>query len=323
MRYPIAFCAMILLFSLAACGGGSSSLSSSLALASISVSPPAPSIAVNSTEQFVATGKDASGNVVSDVTFIWSSTANGVATINANGIASSVAAGTTDITAAANGVTSPPAVLTVGSAPGSVDISGKWEFSNGMNVNLAQSGSALTGNGLGLLNSTASPGFLVINPCANDSVSGQVSILTVSFSIGSCDTAPPGGYQAQTVSNASGTLMTGGAWGDSFKVEPLNGTYSGSLEFIAQGGSIGSVGATLVLSENQNQQLVGTLTVAGAGETTIQGVAVGGSINLANQEVVGRVDSFGNLYVSGSGIPKYCAASVCSSSAFGQLQISH
>lgn len=105
---------------LAACGGGSSSSSGgggggggTGTVASISVSPANASIAVGATQQFMATAKDSSGNTVSGVTFTWSSSNAGTATINSSGLATGVAAGSTGITASASGVTSSAAALTV------------------------------------------------------------------------------------------------------------------------------------------------------------------------------------------------------------------
>lgn len=113
---------------LAGCGGGSSSGSgstgsgsgsgSAATVASISISPTSASVSVGATEPFTATATDASGNAISGVTFTWSSSSTGVATINSSGVATAVAAGTTNITASASGITSSAATLTVVSALG-------------------------------------------------------------------------------------------------------------------------------------------------------------------------------------------------------------
>lgn len=115
--WSVSLAAMLLL---SACGSGSSSGSSgsgssggTTTVASIAITPPSASIAAAATQQFSATAEDSSGNPISGVTFTWSSSSTGVATINGSGLASAVAAGTTNITASASGVTSPPATLTV------------------------------------------------------------------------------------------------------------------------------------------------------------------------------------------------------------------
>ncbi len=92
-------------------------------LDAVAVSPTSQSVNVGQTVQFTATGtfgnakKPTSKDVTTAVT--WSSTSPSVATINASGLATAVAAGTTTITASAqafNGPVSSSAVLTVQSA---------------------------------------------------------------------------------------------------------------------------------------------------------------------------------------------------------------
>src|SRR5580658_8798043 len=94
------------------CGSSSSS-----PLTSIAVSPSAASILINNTQQFTASASNANGNVQSGVTFTSSSTTIGVATINSSGVATAVSVGVTEISANAQGITSPPATLTVVSEP--------------------------------------------------------------------------------------------------------------------------------------------------------------------------------------------------------------
>jgi len=74
--------------------------SGSSTLASIAVTPANPSISTGSTEQFTATGTYSNGttqNLTGSVT--WASSATGVATINAAGLASAVSAGSTTVSA--------------------------------------------------------------------------------------------------------------------------------------------------------------------------------------------------------------------------------
>ncbi|MGA2351365.1 MAG: hypothetical protein ABSF70_13100 [Terracidiphilus sp.] len=99
------------------CGGGSSTSippPNNPVVATIVVTPTSPSILTTGTQQFAATAKDSSNNTISGVAFTWASSATGVATINASsGVAAGVTQGTTQITAAAEGVTSPVDILTV------------------------------------------------------------------------------------------------------------------------------------------------------------------------------------------------------------------
>ncbi len=104
---------------LQACGGGSSSSST---VASITLSPTSGSASINGSQTFTATALDSNGQTVSNQTFTWASSNTGVATITAAGVATGVAAGSTQITASDAGVTSTAATLTVNPAIASVSL---------------------------------------------------------------------------------------------------------------------------------------------------------------------------------------------------------
>ena len=73
-------------------------------LATITVAPSSATIAVNATQQFTATGADADGHPVT-ATFTWSSSATGVATIDAvTGVATGKTAGDATITATSGSI---------------------------------------------------------------------------------------------------------------------------------------------------------------------------------------------------------------------------
>ena len=85
-------------------------------LQSIAVTPANPSVAKGLTQQFTATGTfsdSTTQNLTSQVT--WASATTSVATINAAGLATAVAPGTSTISAALGGVTG-STVLTVTAA---------------------------------------------------------------------------------------------------------------------------------------------------------------------------------------------------------------
>jgi Bacterial Ig-like domain (group 2)/Abnormal spindle-like microcephaly-assoc'd, ASPM-SPD-2-Hydin len=85
-------------------------------LTSISVTPGTASISAGSTQQFTATGTFSDGSTA-DITstVVWASSATGVATINAKGLSTGVASGTSTISAAQAGVTG-TATLTITTA---------------------------------------------------------------------------------------------------------------------------------------------------------------------------------------------------------------
>ncbi len=80
-------------------------LTSAATVASVTVSPASATAAVGGTAQFAATLKDAAGNVLSGQPVAWTSGNAGVASVNANGLASALTAGTATISATSGGIT--------------------------------------------------------------------------------------------------------------------------------------------------------------------------------------------------------------------------
>jgi peptidoglycan/xylan/chitin deacetylase (PgdA/CDA1 family) len=86
-------------------------------LTSLVVTPAAPSIFTSATQQLTAVGYDQSGNQMSGLTFVWASSNPSVATVGANGLASGVSVGVSQISASAQGIHSNPITLTVNRPP--------------------------------------------------------------------------------------------------------------------------------------------------------------------------------------------------------------
>ena len=89
-------------------------------LVSIEVTPDPASMVLGETLQFSANGTYTGGTANITATVTWDSSDTDVATINSAGLATSVAAGTTDITASLDGITSDP-VVTLTVTTGAVD----------------------------------------------------------------------------------------------------------------------------------------------------------------------------------------------------------
>ncbi len=115
---------------LAACGGGGAP-----SISTIDVTPATASKQVGQTQQFTAVAKDASGNVISGVTFTWSSSDPNIATVNNSGLATAVAAGTATITATAGGK-SGSATFNVTPMP-TYTVGGEVRYLNGSGLVLA------------------------------------------------------------------------------------------------------------------------------------------------------------------------------------------
>src|SRR5207249_11443866 len=98
-------------------GAAAATVAAPLAVASVAVSPTAPSLAVGATAQLSATPQDSSGYPLSGRTVSWASSAPAVATVSGSGLVTGMAAGTATITATSEGkngtaaptVTAPPA----------------------------------------------------------------------------------------------------------------------------------------------------------------------------------------------------------------------
>src|SRR5207247_809272 len=76
-------------------------------VASVAVTPASAGIQVGQTAQLTATPKDGSGNALSGRIVTWASSNASVATVNASGLATAVAAGSAMITATSEGPSSP------------------------------------------------------------------------------------------------------------------------------------------------------------------------------------------------------------------------
>ena len=88
-------------------------VSTTTAVASVSLTPLSSTIKVGQTQQFTASAVDASGNPVSGVTFTWHNSSAVVAIVGTNGLATGLAPGVTMINASVGTVTSQTATLTV------------------------------------------------------------------------------------------------------------------------------------------------------------------------------------------------------------------
>jgi trimeric autotransporter adhesin len=106
-------------------------------VASVTITPNGATIGVGGVQQFSATLRDVSGNVLTGRTITWSSSNQGVATISAGGLALGITAGTSIITAVSEGqaasvalIVNPPPVATIDLTPTSatLNIGGTQQF---------------------------------------------------------------------------------------------------------------------------------------------------------------------------------------------------
>ena len=91
MRKTIALSGLTLISALGGSGGG--------IVTTIIVSPSTATVSMGGTQQFTAVTKDSSGMTITGVAVVWASSNTGVATIDSNGLATTLSPGTTSITA--------------------------------------------------------------------------------------------------------------------------------------------------------------------------------------------------------------------------------
>lgn len=199
-------------------------------------------------------------------------------------------------------------------AAAAVNVAGSWSFSNGINTNLVQNGSALAGEAAYF----GSNG--IIEPCS--SLTGTVSDLTVAVSISSCAGGAANASFSGTA-NLSGNLITGAVTG--YIVPNVTGTYNGMLTFLNSSGvQIGTSAAVLNISEDNNQNLQATLTLEAPGTISptpnLSGTGVGGALDIAGGVGGGGISG---LVGSNNAISLFvldaelCNATACSKYATG------
>ena len=237
-------------------------------LSSIAVTPnPATSLKVGSTEQFTATGTysdNSTANITSSAT--WASSDNTKATILAGGLATGVAVGTTNITAALGSVTSPAVSLTVISAttssPPTVTGISPSSGSTAGGTSVTITGTGFTGATAVNFGKTAATGFIVKSDTSITSSSPASSACTVDV----------------TVTTGGGTSATSSA--DQFTYQaPQAVTY------------IGDIGSAAAVDTHTYLKVTTTAAVA-AGDDIIIAAAWGPNL----QSPLTVTDTAGNTY---------------------------
>jgi uncharacterized protein YjdB len=86
-------------------------------VASVSVSPSAPSVQIGASVQLSAVARDASGNILTGRAIVWASSVPGFATVSASGLVRGVAVGVTTITATSGSASGTSSVTIVAPPP--------------------------------------------------------------------------------------------------------------------------------------------------------------------------------------------------------------
>jgi uncharacterized protein YjdB len=145
------------------------------AVASISISPTSLSLVTGAAGQLSATPRDASGNVLTGNTVVWSSSNVAIAAVTSSGSVAAVSAGTATITATSGGVSGTVTVVVTAPAPlpvATVSIGGGTSVLIGGTVQLTASPRDLLGNLLGSLITWSSNDTSVASVSASGVVTG-------------------------------------------------------------------------------------------------------------------------------------------------------
>ena len=152
-------------------------------VASVTVSPATASLGIAGMQQFTATLKDASGNVLTNRAVTWTSNVLSVATVTGTGLVTALAIGTTTITASSEGQ----------SGSGSVTVIAQGAWPNqpaGFRLVNDQPWNLLTGNSWNYLRRTGTvDDDIVADGLAPFSAS---NVLRIIFTAGCCTNAEPG-----------------------------------------------------------------------------------------------------------------------------------
>lgn len=179
------------------------------AVATVTVSPSPLTMSVGQQTQLAATLKDAGGNVLNGRTVTWSSSNTGVATVSAQGVLTSVAAGSTTITATSEGKSGTAAVTISNVAVGSVTVQPQGpSVVQGANIQLSAvvrdvNGNVVTDRAVTWSSSSTTqavvsptgvvtgvaPGTVIIT-ATSEGKSGTTSVTVTQLPVGSVTVAP-------------------------------------------------------------------------------------------------------------------------------------
>ena len=177
-------------------------------VATVTLSPASATVAVGASQQFTATLRDGSGNVLTGRAITWTSSNSGVATVSGSGLVGASSAGSTVITATSEGqsgtatvtVTAPPpapvATVTLSPASATVAVGGSQQFIATLRD---ASGNVLGGRAISWTSSALS--------VANVSTTGLVTALLAGTTTITATSEGQSGSAALTV-----TVLPPGSW---------------------------------------------------------------------------------------------------------------
>jgi uncharacterized protein YjdB len=250
-------------------------------LVSIAITPASASIALGTTQQFVATGTYSDGstqNLTSSVT--WISSATGVATISSVGLATSIATGTSTITATSGAVsgtttlTVTPALVSISLSPSSStltignssQLTATGTYSDGSTQNVTTSASWTSSS-----SSTATVLSGLVTAVADGSVSITASLSGVTSPAATADIGTAADYYVATNGNDSwsGTLWDPNATGTDGPFATIARAQTAVQAILANPNGRATPITVLIRAGTYYQQAL-TFTSADSGTATLQ-----------------------------------------------------
>ncbi|HWH03322.1 MAG TPA: Ig-like domain-containing protein [Gemmatimonadales bacterium] len=273
-------------------------------VASVTVTPPTPSVQIGKTVQLTATTRDAKGNTLTGRVVTWGSN-SGNATVSGTGLVTGVTAGGATITATSEGkngtaaatvTVAPPVMVRIITSPDTATINtggtkqfstvGKYSDSSTAAVTptYAATGGTVSANGLYTAGSTGGT-FKVTATSSTFADTSTVTVVKPPVALvlvtPALDTvAPTKTYQlTATTKDAGGNILTGRVvtWGSSnTAVATVNG--SGLVTAVGTGtATITATSETIpgTATAVVNVVLAATVSIAPAGPSVVQGASVG------------------------------------------------
>ncbi len=298
-------------------------------LTSITVTPASPSIATGTTQQFKATGHFRNGTTPDLTAFVtWNSSAQGVATITASGLATGVSAGTSSISAMMGSIAGSttltvtvPVLTSIAVTPSNPTIAA------GLPMQFAATGTYSDGSMQNLTASvgwsSSSPGVATINAAglAGSLTAGSTTITATSGAVqGSTTLTVTSALTSIAVTPANASIATGntlqftatGTYSDgSTQNLTSTATWSSSAPGVATvSNASGSQGLANAVAPGATTITAASGAVNGSTTLTVAGFVLSGNLNTARATqtatlltngmalVAGGVDGSGNILAS-------------------------
>jgi CSLREA domain-containing protein len=262
----------------------------SLALVSLAVAPVNPSVSVNSTVQFTATGtySDGSTHSLPGTSVVWVSATPSVATIDTTGLATAKAVGTSVITASAFTITSPGDTLTATAV-----------VAGGYVVNTTQDTTSSTGGKTSLRAAILAANTASGNITITFDPTVFATLQTITLTLGELDLTKTNGTET-IIGPAAGVNVSGGGASRVFQVE--GGVNASISKMTITGGKTTSIGGGL---DNLGTTTLTSCTISGNSATYGGGIMNdGGTTKLTNCTISGN-SATGSLYSNGGGLENF------------------